>query len=66
MKNENRIVELLAEMVKGQDRLTAEVSEMKTGISEMKTELIKHNLQIAENSRAVLKLADEIRLVAEH
>jgi hypothetical protein len=59
MKNENRIIELLAEVVKGQDRLTAEVSELKN-------ESIKHNLQIAENSRAVLKLADEIRLVAEH
>ena len=59
MRNESRIIELLAEMVKGQDRLTAEVSELKN-------ESIKHNLQIAENSRAVLKLADEIRLVAEH
>ncbi len=59
MKNESKIIELLAEMVKGQDRLTAEVSELKN-------ESIKHNLQIAENSRAVLKLADEIRLVAEH
>jgi hypothetical protein len=59
MKNENRIIELLAEVVKGQDRLTA-------GVSELKNESIKHNLQIAENSRAVLKLTDEIRLVAEH
>lgn len=59
MKYESRIIELLAEMVTGQDRLTAEVSELKN-------ESIKHNLQIAENSRAVLKLAEEIRLVAEH
>jgi hypothetical protein len=80
MKNENRIVELLAEMVKGQDRLTSEVSEMKQEISGMKSdvsgmksdvsglkqEMAKHNLQIAENSRAVLKLAEEIRLVAAH
>jgi hypothetical protein len=29
MKNENRIIELLAEVVKGQDRLTAGVSELK-------------------------------------
>jgi hypothetical protein len=75
MKNENKIVELLAEMVKGQDRLTAEFSEMKSEFSEMKSEFsgmksesTKHNLQIAENTRAILKLADEIkiRLVAEH
>ncbi len=59
MKNEDKIVELLAEMVKGQDRLAGEVSQMKS-------EIIKQGLQTAENSRAILKLADEIRLVAEH
>lgn len=73
MKNEDRIVELLAEMVKGQDKLIGEVSEMKTEVTEMKTEItqmkteiFKQGLQTAENSRAILKLADEIRLVAEH
>ena len=59
MKNEDKIVELLAEMVKGQDKLIEEVSEMKT-------EIFKQGLQTSENSRAILKLADEIRLVAEH
>jgi CRISPR/Cas system-associated endonuclease Cas3-HD len=59
MKNEEKIVELLAEMVKGQDKLVEEVTQMKV-------ELIKQGLQTAENSRAILKLADEIRLVAEH
>ena len=59
MKNEDRIIELLAEMVKGQDQLTDEVSKMKG-------EIIKLNLNTSENSRAILKLADEIRLVAEH
>lgn len=73
MKNEDKIVELLAEMVKGQDRLVGEVTAMKTEISSMKfevsymkEEIIKQGLQTAENSRAILKLADEIRLVAEH
>ena len=46
-------------MVKGQDKLIEEVSEMKT-------EIFKQGLQTSENSRAILKLADEIRLVAEH
>ena len=59
MKNEEKTVELLAEMTKGQDRLKDEVSAMKL-------EIIKQGLQTAENSRAILKLADEIRLVAEH
>jgi cytochrome c556 len=73
MKNEGRIVELLAEMVKGQDKLIeevsqvkTEVSQMKTEVSQMKTEIFKHGIQTAENSRAIFKLADEIRLVAEH
>jgi hypothetical protein len=66
MKNEDRIVELLAEMVKGQDKLIEEVSELKSEISQVKTEIFKQGLQTAENSRAILKLADEIRLVAEH
>ncbi len=66
MKNEDRIVEHLAEMVKGQDRLVGEVSQMKEGISNMEKEMYKQSLQLSENSRAILKLADEIRLVAEH
>lgn len=66
MKNEEKIIELLAEMVSGQDRLVGGVSEMKDQIKQMNTELIKQGLQTAENSRAILKLADEIRLVAEH
>lgn len=56
MKGENRIFAFLAEMVNGQDRLTAEVSEIKN-------ESIKHNFQIAENSQAVLKVADETGLL---
>lgn len=66
MKNEDKIVELLAEMVKGQDKLIDEVSQMKTEVSQMKTEIFKQGLQTSENSRAIFKLADEIRLVAEH
>lgn len=66
MKNEDKIVELLAEMVKGQDHLIGEVSGMKKQISKLNSEVVKLNLSTSENSRAILKLADEIRLVAEH
>lgn len=73
MKNEDKIVELLVEMVKGQDKLVGgvslmknEISQMNHEISQMKDEIIKQGFQTAENSRAILKLADEIRLVAEH
>lgn len=73
MKNESRIIELLAEMVKGQDRLTGEVSGMKgeiikikDEIGQVRNELVKQNLELAQNSRSILQLAEEIRLVAVH
>ncbi len=73
MKNEEKIIELLAEIVRGQDRLVGEVSQMKEELKSVKgeiqqtnVEIMKQGLQTAENSRAILKLADEIRLVAEH
>ena len=73
MKNEDKIVELLADMLKGQDRLTDEVSKIGKGqgrltveVTKMKGEIVKLNLNTSENSRATLKLADEIRLVAKH
>jgi hypothetical protein len=66
MKNEGKIIELLTEMVDGQDRLVGQVSEMKDPIKQMNVEIMKQGLQTDENSRAILKLADEIRLVAQH
>lgn len=45
--------------------MNREISEMNREISEMKGEVVKQGLQTAENSRAILKLAEEIRLVAE-
>ena len=73
MENENKIIELLTETVKGVDRLNGkvagiegEVTGMRQEMIKMIQEMIKQNLQLGENSRAILKLADEIRLVAEH
>lgn len=66
MKIEDRIVELLAEMVKGQDQLIEKVSGLEKEMFKMSGEIVKLNLNTSENSRAILKLADEIRMVAEH
>ncbi len=66
MKNEDRIVELLTEMVKGQDQLIEKVSGLEKEMFKMSGEIVKLNLNTSENSRAILKLADEIRMVAEH
>ena len=59
----DKIVELLADMLKGQDRLTDEVSKIGKGqdrltveVTKMKGEIVKQlNLNTSENSRAILK-----------
>ncbi len=66
MKNEKKIIELMGEIVKGQDHLIGEVSVIKKQISKLNNEAVKLNLSTSENSRAILKLSDEIRLVGEH
>lgn len=58
MKNEDRIVELLAEMVIKQDSVVDELRNVKS-------EIIKLNFQTAENSRAIFKLADKVDQIAD-
>jgi len=73
MKNEDRMIELLAEMVKNSDKSIAqqkEVSEMKLmrgdihemrgDIYDMKNDIRKHNVMLAEYSRAIIKLAENV------
>lgn len=66
MENQDRIAELLAESLKGQDIVT-ELKETNQGLNrlEKKTDkieeqLIKLNLQTVEKSRAILKPAGKI------
>ena len=65
MKNEDRIVELLAEMVFKQDQMVEEIKLVKSEVGGVKSEIIKLNLQTAENSRAIMKLADKIDTIAD-
>ncbi|MBX2900467.1 MAG: hypothetical protein KF775_12495 [Cyclobacteriaceae bacterium] len=58
MKNEDRIVELLAEMAIKQDSVVEELRNVKS-------EIVKLNLQTAENSRAIFKLADKVEQIAD-
>jgi len=67
MKNEERMVELLAEMVKKSDISNGQqkemISEMKTmrkEISEMHKDIRKNNLMLAEHSRAIITLAENV------
>ena len=65
MKNEDRIVELLAEMVFKQDQMVEEIKLVKSEVGGVKSEIIKLNLQTEENSRAIMKLADKIATIAD-
>ena len=69
MKNEQRIVELLAEMLQKFDLLNERVdkltltvdsrlSKVEKGLGKVESEIVKLNLISSENSRGLLKLAD--------
>ncbi|WP_299249889.1 hypothetical protein [uncultured Cytophaga sp.] len=67
MKNEDRMVELLAEMVKNSDRsieqqkeLISEVKIMRKDISAMHKDIRKNNIMLAEHSRAIITLAENV------
>ena len=66
MKNENRIVELLAEMVHKQDEMVKNQSNTNERLERLETQMIKLNVQTSENTRAVIKLADKIEDFGEH
>jgi hypothetical protein len=56
MENQGRIEELLSKMLIRKDRMVLELQNVKS-------EVVKLNLQTSENSRAILKLADRIEHV---
>ncbi|MBL0744065.1 hypothetical protein [Chryseolinea lacunae] len=101
MKNEKRIIELLAEVLIKQDTMTGEIRGVRTELKDeiqdlrtelkyeiqdlrgevhelrgevydlkyevggMKGELVKLNLQTAENTRAIVKLANEVEKLTD-
>jgi peptidoglycan hydrolase CwlO-like protein len=74
IKNEDRMIELLAEMVKNSDKsitqqkemvsemklMRGDIHEMRGDIHEMKKDIRKHNVMLAEHSRAIIKLAENV------
>jgi predicted RNase H-like nuclease (RuvC/YqgF family) len=100
MKNEAKIIELLAESLKGQDRMVAEMKgtnqrldqtverldqtverldqtverldqtvdrldHLEIKVEKIENHLVKLNLQTAENTRAIYKLAEKVEDVAD-
>ena len=66
MKNEDKIIELLAEMVHNQDITNQKLDNLEKRVGKTEKELAKTNAQLAEHSRAILKLADKLELVVDH
>ncbi len=66
MKNEERIIELLVEMVKGQDLTNQKLETLDNRVGKLEKQMSKNSAQIAENTRAILKLANQIELVIDH
>jgi ubiquinone biosynthesis protein UbiJ len=78
MENEKRIVELLAEslykfdqmidehkaMVSGLNGMVIEQKETNNRLGKLEAEVIKLNLQTTENTRAIVKLANEVENIA--
>lgn len=73
MKNEGKILELLADMALKQDLMVDELrivkedlSNVKSEIGKLNSEVIKLNLQTSENTRAIFKLSDKVELLVDH
>lgn len=77
MNNEERIIELLAEMVKGQDqnnnwldqnnkRLESLEKTTERSFDKLEEQVVKLTAQTVENTRAIMKLADKMDDFAEH
>jgi uncharacterized protein Yka (UPF0111/DUF47 family) len=74
MKNEEKILELLAESLRKQDQLAVEVKgnslrlerlevkvdKLEGRVDNIESQLVKLNLQTAENTRAIFQLAEKV------
>ncbi len=77
MSNEKKLVDVMLdvlaeihEMRKGMDGMRGDISELRGDFAELRvqqektnSELVKVNLQLGENTRAILKLADKVEVV---
>jgi hypothetical protein len=65
MENENRIAELLAEALLRLDKMVLGQQESNLRLDRMERELTKLNMQTAENTKAIIKLADKFDQITE-
>ena len=66
MKNEEKIIELLAEMVQNQDQTNQRLDQTNQRLENLEHQVEKLNVQTQENTRAIVKLADKLEDFANH
>lgn len=64
MAKDDRLVELMAEMLIKQDQMISELRDIKGDIRNIKEDINKLNIISAENTRAIIKLADKMEVFA--
>lgn len=65
MENEKRLVEIMADLVIKFDEFIEGQKETNQRLGKVEDGIIKLNLQSAENTRAILKLADKVETIAD-
>ena len=66
MKDENRIVELLAEMIQEQKITNQRLVKLETGMEKFEKQQANTNLAIGELRLSLMKLADKFEIVSQH
>lgn len=66
MQNEGRILGILSESLKTQDKMLQQIISGNERLSKVEEELVKLNLQTNENTRAIIKLADRLEVLVDH
>ena len=65
MENEKRLVEIMADLVIKFDEFIEGQKETNQRLGKVEDGITKLNLQTAENTRAILKLADKVETIAD-
>ncbi len=65
MENEKRLVEIMADLVIKFDEFIEGQKETNQRLGKVEDGITKLNLQTAENTRAILKLADRVETIAD-
>ena len=66
MKDENRIIELLAEMIQEQKITNQRLIKVETAVEKLEKQQANTNLAIGELRLSVMQLADKFEIVSQH